>query len=506
MFHPRNSDALQLTVKNMSQLMFWSVEDGRYNVDQLARDAQIHINRAIERNTPPEDMNLLYDAFKHVKLASEDQLWRSVQDHEDIPYRVYQMNEQVYHAWSRTPGCRLESDPNFRGFLHADRLLKIYDLILHRPLIPEELLVTEGMKVNIKDRAARKAYVESQKKKSNKSHHHRNARSHDDVSSQTVDSAMKKAAAPETLKEMQKELDTSMALENIVDDDECSSAPIITPAPAPGQSGFPLLSNLVRNSPLVNVRIGSSASNKLNYIINEVLKYSARDKFLIFSDSELSLAHISEALQLVQVKFLRFTTQIPAQFREQLVLTFETSPTYRVFLMELKHGARGLNLISASRVIFCEPVWQADVESQAIKRAHRIGQTRPITVKTLAIRGTAEENMVARRNALSGSHDKLPKLIEEAGMRHYIANPKFIEYPPVYTPKIKIDFPLFKLPQIPHKHPSEVIKLKIPALRPSPQHRVSVEGVVTPEASTSQRPPSPWIDAPPKKKLRVRFE
>jgi hypothetical protein len=42
-------------------------------------------------------------------------------------------------------------------------------------------------------------------------------------------------------------------------------------------------------------------------------------------------------------------------------------------------------------------------------------------VKTLAIRGTAEETMVARKNALKDRQEKLPKLIEEAGMRHYIA-------------------------------------------------------------------------------------
>jgi hypothetical protein len=43
------------------------------------------------------------------------------------------------------------------------------------------------------------------------------------------------------------------------------------------------------------------------------------------------------------------------------------------------------------------------------------------TVTTLAIRGTAEERMVTRREDSKGSRDKIPKLIEEAGMRHFIA-------------------------------------------------------------------------------------
>lgn len=111
------------------------------------------------------------------------------------------------------------------------------------------------------------------------------------------------------------------------------------------------------------------------------------------------------------------------------------------------------NLISASRVIFCEPVWHPDVEAQAIKVRK---YTRPVNlvlnrtkserivldrlsqllvicpelwlmaqftsvslVKTLVIRNTAEEAMVSRRHLLKGS-DKVPRMTAEVGMRHFI--------------------------------------------------------------------------------------
>ncbi|KAF8912126.1 hypothetical protein CPB84DRAFT_1761324 [Gymnopilus junonius] len=498
MFHTRNAIHLQETLRNMSQILFWHVDENLYNAKQLVAEAHILIKRALDRGMPEDDISGLNEAFQHLRSAMEDPLWKAMQDHEDVPYRVYGLDERVYSAWTRTPGQEPHADFEQTGFLHADRILKLHDMIIQKPLIKEDDMAAWGRTVAQRDSIFRKAFEESQRRKSKGSR--KKSKHNDELTAESLmaDSFAKKASAVDTLKEMQAELDATMTRLQREDEDDDGS--LSTP-----QVGSPIKrpSALVASSPLTKMRIGSSASAKLNYIINEVQKYSPSEKFLIFSESPLSLAHVAEALELIQVKFLRFTTQVAPQIREQLVLTFETSETYRVFLTELKHGARGLNLISASRVIFCEPVWQADVESQAIKRAHRIGQTRPITVKTLAIRETAEENMVIRRSVLKNSQEKLPKVIEEAGMRYYIANPKFITRPPMLTPIES--FPLFHLPPEFTRPNRERLMLRIPARpkTPSPSlKRVRVEDPITDEV-----PPALTESSPKKKKkgLSIRF-
>ncbi|KAG5341489.1 hypothetical protein C0989_010062 [Termitomyces sp. Mn162] len=425
MFHPRNADALQTTIKNMSQVMFWSSDEKLFGVDEMLKNSAEFVRIASKRKVPLEDLRLLDEAVKHIKLAVEDPLWRAIQTHEDVPYRVTGLSNRLFTAWTRTFRPESGHVESFVGFIHFDRLLKMQECVIQRPLISENDFIACGFEVQANDIQLRRRYIESLKGKDRKSA--TKVRPHEEEinASFKAEDAAKKARNPETLKEMKEDLNIAMThLNDSVDDD--GIPPPRTSDPSPNLPG----ENILSASLLGPVQIRSTASSKLNYIINEVLKYAADEKFLIFSDSELTLAHVAEALELMHVKFLRFTTQIDTRLREQMVLTFETSEKYRVFLMELKHGARGLNLVTASRVIFCEPIWHADVESQAIKRAHRIGQTRAITVKTLAIRGTAEENMMARRNFLRGSHEKVPKIIEDSGMRHYIANPKFITCSP----------------------------------------------------------------------------
>ena len=61
----------------------------------------------------------------------------------------------------------------------------------------------------------------------------------------------------------------------------------------------------------------------------------------------------------------------------------------------LKAGGVGLNLTAASYVVHLDPWWNPAVEDQASDRAHRLGQTKPVTVYRLIAAGTVEEKILA---------------------------------------------------------------------------------------------------------------
>jgi SNF2 family DNA or RNA helicase len=83
-----------------------------------------------------------------------------------------------------------------------------------------------------------------------------------------------------------------------------------------------------------------------------------------------------------------------SQDRSAQVERFQKDPNCRIFLISLKAGGYGLNLTAADNVILADPWWNPAVESQAIDRAHRIGQQKVVNAYRLAIRGTVEERIL----------------------------------------------------------------------------------------------------------------
>jgi SNF2 family DNA or RNA helicase len=102
-------------------------------------------------------------------------------------------------------------------------------------------------------------------------------------------------------------------------------------------------------------------------------------------------------------KTLMLTGSTPAPDRRELVEKFQNGDV-DVFLISLKAGGFGLNLTRASYVVHLDPWWNPAVEDQASDRAHRIGQTLPVTVLRLVAGETLEEPILelhARKKALA---------------------------------------------------------------------------------------------------------
>ncbi|KAL9551487.1 hypothetical protein MBANPS3_004229 [Mucor bainieri] len=151
-----------------------------------------------------------------------------------------------------------------------------------------------------------------------------------------------------------------------------------------------------------DARVLSSSSVKINYLVNQICRYQATEKCIIFSQHYNEMYEIYLALELARVRVLMYQdNKLNNAKRSQMILTFNTSDNANVIIMAVQKAAYGIDLSSATRVFFVSPVWQTAMEQQAIKRAHRIGQTKPVYIETLVIRDTIEDELLKRREQVS---------------------------------------------------------------------------------------------------------
>jgi superfamily II DNA or RNA helicase len=121
---------------------------------------------------------------------------------------------------------------------------------------------------------------------------------------------------------------------------------------------------------------------------------SGGHRVLVFSQFVEMLKYIREAFDADGVVYEYLDGSTPAEERQRRVDRFNHDPAVQVFLISLKAGGTGLNLTSADTVIHFDPWWNPAVEDQATDRAHRIGQTKIVTVYRLIAKGTVEEKIL----------------------------------------------------------------------------------------------------------------
>ena len=116
-------------------------------------------------------------------------------------------------------------------------------------------------------------------------------------------------------------------------------------------------------------------------------------KLLIFSQFTSLLDLLEPHLQQESVRYYRLDGTTSKEQRHQLIQRFNNDDT-PVFLLSLKAGGTGLNLVGADIVIHFDPWWNPAVQEQATDRAHRIGQTRTVQVIKLVAKDTIEERIM----------------------------------------------------------------------------------------------------------------
>jgi superfamily II DNA or RNA helicase len=145
---------------------------------------------------------------------------------------------------------------------------------------------------------------------------------------------------------------------------------------------------------LVDPRQAQGPSAKLDALVPRLVEIvDEGHKALVFSQFTSFLALLKP--RLVAAGLVHEYLDGKTRDRAARVKRFETDEGCGVFLISLKAGGLGLNLTAAEYVFLLDPWWNPAVEAQAVDRAHRIGQARPVFAYRLVARGTVEEKVLA---------------------------------------------------------------------------------------------------------------
>eukprot|EP00009_Paramoeba_aestuarina_P012699 CAMPEP_0201539068 /NCGR_PEP_ID=MMETSP0161_2-20130828/69301_1 /ASSEMBLY_ACC=CAM_ASM_000251 /TAXON_ID=180227 /ORGANISM="Neoparamoeba aestuarina, Strain SoJaBio B1-5/56/2" /LENGTH=405 /DNA_ID=CAMNT_0047946229 /DNA_START=227 /DNA_END=1440 /DNA_ORIENTATION=- len=159
------------------------------------------------------------------------------------------------------------------------------------------------------------------------------------------------------------------------------------------------------------------SSSKLDAILDFIKTIPSDEKIIIFSQYASMLDLIEWQLEKENFRTVKLLGSMPLVMRRSLLAAFREEKSVRIILMSLRAGGEGLNLQVANNVIICDTWWNPSVENQAIQRAYRIGQTKPVLATRFICRNTIEERMIELQHkkmlVFDGTIDNNPAAITQ---------------------------------------------------------------------------------------------
>jgi len=166
------------------------------------------------------------------------------------------------------------------------------------------------------------------------------------------------------------------------------------------------------------------SSTKIEALLDEINQMIAGDsgaKGIVFSQFGSMLELVEFRMKRAGISCVVFRGGMSMQARDDALAAFNEDPTLKVILISLKAGGEGLNLQVANHVFLLDPWWNPACEMQAIQRAHRIGQTRPVKAVRFISADTIEEKIIKLQEkkqlvfdaSIDGSTTSLGKLTEQ---------------------------------------------------------------------------------------------
>lgn len=143
--------------------------------------------------------------------------------------------------------------------------------------------------------------------------------------------------------------------------------------------------------------VPSAKVRKTLELLARIREEAPREKAIVFSFFTSFLDILVVALRRAGgFRHRRYDGRMSPAAKDAAVADFmDPRSDATILLTSLKSGNAGLNLNLANHVIILEPYWNPFVELQAVDRAHRIGQTRPVTVHRVLVPNTVEDRILA---------------------------------------------------------------------------------------------------------------